>query len=237
MAVPILVYHRVTDSPHPALREYAVRPAVFRRQMGYLRRAGWRTLSLDELLAARVDGRALPRRSVLVTFDDAYAELTDQALPALARNGQTATIFACPGRLGADADLLRGDEHHEGALLMDADALRRARGEGFAIGSHSMSHTRLTTLDDGRLVEEVAGSRLRLAELLDAEVRHFAYPFGAHDDRVVAAVEEAGYATAVTTEPGAVVDQDAWRLPRVYVVWGEGAARLALRLRRRRREG
>lgn len=237
MSVPILVYHRVTDSPHPALREFAVRPAAFRRQMRALRRAGWKTPTLDQFVAARREGRELPARSVLITFDDAYAELEEKALPALASNGLTATVYASPGCLGVDSDLLRADEYTEGARLMDGDALRRVTAAGLTVGSHSLSHKRLTTLDDARLAEEVTGSRELLGEVLDRETRHFAYPFGDHDDRTVAAVAAAGFTSAVTTEPGAVVDQDLFRLPRVYVAWGDGATRLLLRLGRRLRAG
>jgi peptidoglycan/xylan/chitin deacetylase (PgdA/CDA1 family) len=232
--VPILVYHRITDSPAPELRYYAVRPATFRRQMTALRMAGWRTVDLGRLATARAGGEPLPRRSFVVTFDDAYAELERDALPALRANGQTATVFACSERLGAAADDLRGpgEEIHEDAALMDVAALRRWREGGMAVGSHSATHRRLTDLDDAALAAEVGGSREGLAAALDAEVEHFAYPFGAYDERVVEAVGAAGYATAVTTDPGASGAESAFRLRRVYVGWGEGAARAWLRLER-----
>jgi peptidoglycan/xylan/chitin deacetylase (PgdA/CDA1 family) len=175
---------------------------------------------------------------VAITFDDAYAELEQEALPVLARNGQTATIYACPGLLGAPSDLvLGGGGVHEDAALMDAAALRRADAAGFAVESHSSTHPRLTSLDDARLAAEVAGSRSALAEVLGREVRHFAYPFGNYDDRVVAAVAAAGYQSAVTTDHGAMADHDLLRVPRVYVSWGVGAVRLVARVGRRAGEG
>lgn len=238
MAVPILVFHRVTDSPVAPLREYAVSTAGFRRQMRALRLAGWRTATVGELVEARRAGRRIPRRTVAITFDDAYAELEQEALPVLARNGQTATIYACPGLLGASSDSVLGDGGlHEGATLMDAAALRRADAAGFAVESHSSTHPRLTSLDDARLIAEVAGSRGSLAEVLGREVRHFAYPFGNYDDRVAAAVAAAGYESAVTTDHGAMSRHDLLRLPRVYVSWGVGAIRLVARVARRAGEG
>jgi peptidoglycan/xylan/chitin deacetylase (PgdA/CDA1 family) len=227
------VYHRVTDDPHPDLAYYAVSPGSFRSQMRALRLVGWKTVSLDQLLAARRGELSLPRRSVVVTFDDAYAELEDEAIPTLAANGQTATVYACAGLLGADADALRrpGHEIHEEARLMDADALRRIRARGFEVGSHSLTHPHLPALDDATLEAEVAGSKGVLEEELGEEVRHFAYPFGDYDERVRAQVEATGYASAVTTDPGAA-DRLAPRLglPRVYVGREDSWARLLARL-------
>jgi peptidoglycan/xylan/chitin deacetylase (PgdA/CDA1 family) len=233
LKVPILVYHRVTDEPLPGLEEYAVRPAAFRRQMRVLRLGGWSTVGPDDLLAARREQRPLPRRPVMLTFDDAYAELERDALPVLRANGQTAAIYACSSLLGAAADLLRRDDRHEEAQLMDGAALRRAQALGFTVGSHTATHPRLVELGDDELREELTGSREALSGLLGEDVRHLAYPFGAHDERVREAAGEAGYASAVTTDRGTASDEGPpLCLPRIYVSWGEGASRLALRLLR-----
>lgn len=233
MGTPILVYHRITDSPLPALRRYAVRPAAFRRQMRALRHAGWRAVGLDQVLSARAAGKPLPRRTVVISFDDAYAEVETEALPALAANGHTATVFACSALLGARSDRLRDRDPGEEAVLMDAEALRRARGKGFAIGSHTRTHRRLTGLADGELADELAGSRSELSTVLGEEVRHLAYPFGDYDERVSAAAAAAGYASAVSTDPGFATNGDSpFALPRAYVSWGDGALRLLARLLR-----
>ena len=232
MRLPILVYHRVTDAPLPQLRDYAVSPAAFRRQMRLLRLGGWKTVDPDDLLAARAGRAKLPARAVMITFDDAYAEIERKALPALRANRQKATIYACAGLLGASSDQLRGDDLHEGAELMDAEALRRVRAQGFGVESHTVTHPRLTGLDDTALAEELSGSRERLAELLGEEVRHLAYPYGDYDDRVVTAAESAGYATAMTTDHGPVREESPLRLPRIYVSWGDGCLRVLARLLR-----
>lgn len=232
MRVPILVYHRVTDAPVPELQRYAVRPATFRRQMRLLRLGGWSTVSPDDVVAARQGGPPLPRRPVLLTFDDAFVELEREVVPVLKANRQTATIYACAGLLGAPSDHLHHDECHEGTKLMDGGDLRQARGAGLSVGSHGLTHKRLTELDEMLLVNELVESRAVLEGALDEEVNHFAYPYGGHDRRVCAAVERAGYVTAVTTDPGVATDEPLLRLPRNYVSWGEGALVVVARLLR-----
>lgn len=87
--------------------------------------------------------------------------------------------------------------------MMNWQQLRQLAAEGHEIGSHSLSHPILPHCTDAQLVEEIARSReLLAAGLGGAPVDTFCYPNGDHDDRVVAAVERAGYRYAVTTRWG-----------------------------------
>lgn len=73
---------------------------------------------------------------------------------------------------------------------------------GVEIGSHTVSHPILTTTDDAQLRRELRDSRARLEEELGRAVDLFCYPNGALDERVRRETAGAGYACAVTTEPG-----------------------------------
>lgn len=86
--------------------------------------------------------------------------------------------------------------------MMNRDQIRQMLKDGHEIGSHSATHPILPLVDDDTLRDEVAGSRKRLEELVEQPVMSFCYPNGDHDDRVVLAVKQAGYAQAVTTRYG-----------------------------------
>lgn len=89
----VLTYHRVAepdDRLYPGL--ISATPTVFAEQMAWLARRR-RVITLAELLERREDGQALPARSVLITFDDAYADLAAHAWPVLQRHGLAATVF------------------------------------------------------------------------------------------------------------------------------------------------
>jgi peptidoglycan/xylan/chitin deacetylase (PgdA/CDA1 family) len=93
--VRILTYHRVIDPNHPTVGYPALvsaTPAAFDRQMQYLARH-YNVVSATRVLDALHGGPHLPPRSVLITFDDAYADFAEVAWPILRRYGLPATLF------------------------------------------------------------------------------------------------------------------------------------------------
>src|SRR5437867_76346 len=81
--IPILMYHEVTPRPAPAFHKYCVSPAAFAAQMRWLALGGHVPLGLDDLLAARRGQRRLPRRPIIITFDDGYRDSATYAAPIL----------------------------------------------------------------------------------------------------------------------------------------------------------
>ena len=102
---------------------------------------------------------------------------------------------------------------------------------GMEIGCHTRSHPRLTELDDDRLRDEVGDARKQLQDLLDDPIASFAYPYGDHDQRVVEAVRDAGYAAACVTRSGSgMVDDDPMRFRRIAVFADDNVATFARKL-------
>src|SRR5205814_186832 len=88
---------------------------------------------------------------------------------------------------------------------------------GIQIGSHTATHPILTRVSDERLRLELSDSRSRIEGMLCRDVDLFCYPNGDYDERVVRAVQTAGYRCAVTVEPGFNgIDSDPLRLRRVH---------------------
>jgi peptidoglycan/xylan/chitin deacetylase (PgdA/CDA1 family) len=112
-----------------------------------------------------------------------------------------------------------GADPAAGTETLTADELRQlADGGLIEIGAHTVTHPHLTGMSRERQLEEISGSTRRLEELLDRDVRLFAYPFGAHDRTTVACAREAGLACACTTVAGGVrASTDPYRLPRLHV--------------------
>jgi peptidoglycan/xylan/chitin deacetylase (PgdA/CDA1 family) len=93
----VLCYHSVSDLAGAAVvEEYGVPPTEFRRQLKLLRRVGFRFVSLGEVIG-NVHGRSgLPRRPLLITFDDCFTDLLDAAVPVLRAERVAAAAFASP---------------------------------------------------------------------------------------------------------------------------------------------
>ncbi len=193
--VPVLMYHAVADAPSPAARRLSVTPAAFREQLRVLADRRFTPLTVRQLAAAWRDGAALPPRPVLITFDDGYLGVHRHALPALARHGFPATLFAATGWLRGrpPADLAPGAPDE----MLDWDRLRALAAAGLEIGGHSHSHPQLDQLTDRRLWSEVLRCREILTAELGAPPGSFAYPYGYSSRRVRLAVRAAGFGTAL----------------------------------------
>jgi peptidoglycan/xylan/chitin deacetylase (PgdA/CDA1 family) len=190
--VPILMYHRVNvvSSSTPAItRRLTVHPAVFAQQMRWLRSHGYQTITQRQLFDALMCGRALPRKPILITFDDGYRDTYRKASPVLARLGMRATAYVISGRISKPS-FLRWRQ------------LSRLEARGVEIGSHTASHRALTSLSDSQALAELVRSRRTLERKLGHRVPWLAYPIGAYDARIEGLARRAGYVLAVTTEAG-----------------------------------
>jgi peptidoglycan/xylan/chitin deacetylase (PgdA/CDA1 family) len=230
--VAVLCYHQVEDLSHdPVLGAFAVPPALLAGQLDALRDAGHAFVSLDDALDA-LDGRArLPRRAVLVTFDDAYESLREHGLPLLRERGIPGVVFAISGRVGASNDWSAAEGRSE-LPLMDAAGLAEAAEAGLRIGCHAATHRPLTAVPDAELDAELVRSRDELEALGLGRPRVLAYPYGDNDERVRRAVAAAGYEAAFTVEAGvARAGMDSTALPRIGVRSEDSPERLVRRVR------
>lgn len=140
-------------------------------------------------------------RSFAVTFDDAYRSVLRRALPVLSRLGVPGTVFVPTGWAGPehrqaaweDMAPWLGPEGQPEAEIMDWDELRTLRDAGWEIGSHTVTHPRLTRTTDAELERELTESRAVVERETGAPCVSIAYPFGDLDDRVIAATRAAGY--------------------------------------------
>jgi peptidoglycan/xylan/chitin deacetylase (PgdA/CDA1 family) len=229
-AVPILMYHQISPRPHPAFRKYTVMPGAFARQMAWLARTGHVAISLDLLAGSRAGRAALPSRPVVITFDDGFRESVEHATPVLAKHGFTATYFVVAGLVGIESAWLEA-ERGVAFPLASWPELRAVVDAGMHIGSHSLSHPRLTALARAACRRELVGSRAVLEDRLGIEVHHLAYPFGSYDAGVQDAAADAGYQMACSVRAGrSTPSDDLLALHRVPVIGEEGMLDFIARL-------
>jgi glycosyltransferase involved in cell wall biosynthesis len=227
----VLAYHALADLDGDAvLRPYGVPPARFAAQLDELAAHGWSFVSLQDLIEALSGRRPLPPRAVLVTFDDAYADLLADGVPLLRERGIPAVVFAVSGLIGKSNrwDAEKGTAE---LALLDADGLREVAAQGVEAGSHGVTHRSLAGLGGDDLETEARDSADGIEALGLPRPRVFAYPFGEHTEEAAAAIRDAGYLAAFTVSPGlAGRDADLYALPRIQVLAGDTPRRLRLRL-------
>jgi peptidoglycan/xylan/chitin deacetylase (PgdA/CDA1 family) len=229
--VAVLAYHAVSDlGDDPVLAEYGVPAARLAEQLDDLAARGWSFVGLDAVLAAFEGRGSLPRRAILVSFDDCYVDLLSEGLPVLAERGIPALAFAVAGLTGAANEWDRPLGARELPLL-DAAGLRRLADGGVEIGSHAMTHRPLARLDLAEIVTEVAESAARLESLGLPRPRAISYPHGETSPAVEAAVRGAGYLAAFTVDPG-IAERSGNRLalPRIEVLASDSTRTLRVKL-------
>jgi peptidoglycan/xylan/chitin deacetylase (PgdA/CDA1 family) len=227
--LPVLLYHHVGPARPGTSPWLTVSDHRFGAQLRRLRGWGWRTIGAEEVAAWLLDGRPLPRRAMVITFDDAYADLAKTAFPLLERAGFRATVFVPTAHLGAtnawEAPAAQGHR------LLDPAAVRRWSKRGIEFGAHTRSHADLTRLDRAGVEREVLGGKRDLEELLQAPVDSFAYPYGVADP-VSRSVVASAFRIAFTALEGPNrADADPHSLRRTMVQSVDTALDLGLRLR------
>lgn len=195
--VPVLMYHRICDDPAPALARYATSPAAFSAQMEWLKKDGYTTITTEDFANSLWEGKALPERPVLVTFDDGYHDNLLHAVPALRRLGMTATIFIPTDHVGGTADWDR--RFAPPAPLMGWQELAQVQKAGLDLASHNSSHRPMTALSSQELRDSTRLARQMLRAKLGIDSTTLAYPFGIHDQAVERMLIEEGYRVGFTT--------------------------------------
>jgi len=231
----VLMYHLI--SPHPPGTRYAglrVSPAMFARQLAWLKAGGFYFGTMRELAAG-----TLPPRSVVLTFDDGYADNFTAAHPLLVEHGARATLYLVAVRDdGRDWSVRKKAHHDSGELVSEPkltdDQVREMLASGvWEAGAHTNTHPLLTTLTPEERRAEIGGSRQRLEQTFGVPFETFAYTFGLWGENDRAAVCEAGFSTAVTTDAGVATQPpaDPLAVPRLKISGKEGMLAFRLRLR------
>lgn len=196
MSSPILclMYHELElpgrdlcDS-QSGYRRYVLTEGDFRGQMEYLRSVSYGGVSVGQALTLPTVPNAGAKISpaVAITFDDASETDLLAAAPILSRMGFGATFYITAGWIGKRGHLSR-------------DQLKELGGQGFEIGSHSMTHARLTELDEPGLKHEIVESKSYLEQILGKPVDHFSCPGGRYNAVVASVARAAGYRSVATS--------------------------------------
>jgi peptidoglycan/xylan/chitin deacetylase (PgdA/CDA1 family) len=215
--VPILMYHVVSErqpgAPYPDLYTPA---RVFAAQMRALEGKGYHGVTLAQVDDYWTRGYALPRKPIVVSFDDGYLSHYTHARAVL-------KAVAWPGVLNLEVNNVRPGD-------LTARQVRALIADGWEVDSHTITHPDLTTLTDSELKRELVGSRAYLRRRFGVRADYFCYPAGQFDARVVAAVKAAGYRAATTTQPGLATPDSRFTLNRIRIDGQDGVDGLLTKL-------
>ncbi len=206
----ILCYHNVAQYKY-GLRSLYISPSVFEKRMHFLKKQGYKSLPLKELVKLISNKKVLPKKTFAITFDDGSQNCYLYAYPILNKYGFTATVFIVINEIDKTVTYPRSaPEKH--LSLEEINNLNKF----WDIESHSLSHQDLTKISADELDLELEMSRDKLKNLTKKEVVLFCYPYGEYNLQIRNRVEKVGYRGACTTKPGLVnIHSDLYALPRI----------------------
>jgi peptidoglycan/xylan/chitin deacetylase (PgdA/CDA1 family) len=210
--VPVLMYHRLErPGTAPGAPELFVPPRLFRAQMAALRRHGYTAVTLQDVHRAWAATGVLPRRPIILTFDDGYRSQYTVAFKRLRRMRWPGVLFLLPNATEIEAGPTLGE-------------VRRMLAAGWELGSHTINHRDLRHESGAALAEQTTGARRLLQRRFGRRVTSFAYPGGDYDRDTLRAVRAAGYTAAVTVAPGLAGRSRPLELARIRVDAGDSPA-------------
>ena len=196
--VATLSYHKIGNPPSDGwLTWNYISADEFSSQLEWFRKRGWHFLSAATLLDAVNGNGALPAKSVLITFDDAYESLLENALPILKRFSAPAAVFAPTQFIGETNLFDHGVEPVE--RIADWNTLAALEEAGISVESHGYSHRSFSSLGSLEIQQELEFSKEAIRKNLGKESRLFAFPygdFGADMAAMGSAIRRAGYDAA-----------------------------------------
>ena len=202
----VLVYHELKPTP---LNEFDTTPEAFASQLDWLKDNGYETLSLEDFISYTKKGEGFPEKSVMITFDDGYSGIYYYAFPELKKRGMKATFFITASVIGGVKGTSYPHITYEQLAEMAADG-------NMSIGSHTVSHLRLTGLSNDALKLEVSKSKQILENFTGKKIRAIAYPEGYYNSEVIDAVKEAGYEIAFAVQDrGRFGHEACYSIPRI----------------------
>jgi peptidoglycan/xylan/chitin deacetylase (PgdA/CDA1 family) len=205
VTVPVLTYHRVVSLPAVGQLDLIVDPSNFMAELRAIRAGGYHTITQQQLFDALYKGAKLPSKPVIISVDDGYVDDVRTILPDLKRLHMVGTFFVITGRTTEPG-------------FVTAAQIRELDHAGMDVGDHTAHHVDLRAITPSELEMETAGSRKVLQRILGHPVYAFAYPFGAYNDAVIAAVKQAGFTLAYTTDSGSTETTSApLTMPRIHV--------------------
>ncbi len=209
-SIAILAYHSLDTSGSVV----SVRPQVFAEQMATLADLGHRGIALRDAVAQREANGSWPDNSVVITFDDGFANVHERALPVLVQHGFAATVFLVSAYVGRYNDWETPPAGLGRRAVVSWSQARELAAAGLELGGHTRTHPDLRTLRRDRVEQEIAAGKHEIEAQLDRPVESFAYPYG----RVAAdaaSIVSREFRAACTTVLRRASDEVLHRLPRV----------------------
>ena len=184
--VPVLCYHQIrnwTSSDGKVGKDYIVPTAEFKSQMKMLADSGYNTILPDQLYNYLAFGAKLPKKPIMLTFDDTKLDQWTVAVPELKKYGFKAVFFIMTVSLGRPNYLSKVQ-------------VKQMSDAGHVIGSHTYDHQNVKKYQGQDWVTQIEKPTKTLQEVIGKDIKYFAYPFGLWNKEAIPELKKRGFSSA-----------------------------------------
>jgi peptidoglycan/xylan/chitin deacetylase (PgdA/CDA1 family) len=217
--VTVLIYHRFGDNRYPTTN---VGVQLFREQMRFLKENNYQVISLDSLVHFLQQGKGIPEKTVVITIDDGYKSVYENAWPVLKEFNYPFTVFLY---------VKATDNRHSD--YMSWEQVREMKAAGVDFQNHGFSHEHMAFVPSGMNTQayrawiraDLEISTRVFTENLEERPRFFAVPYGEYNRIVLDEIRSFGYEAILLQDPGSVSsDTDLFAIPREPILGIEWAS-------------
>jgi peptidoglycan/xylan/chitin deacetylase (PgdA/CDA1 family) len=202
--VPIICYHQIRDwksTDSKNAKDYIVQVAAFKEHIKMLADSGYHTILPDQLYNYLVTGAPLPKKPIMLTFDDTDLDQYTIAAPEMKKYGFKGVFFVMTVSIGRP--------HY-----MTAEMIKKLSDDGHVISSHTWDHHRVDKYShnsnlvikgvNGKItnrpvddwVTQIDKPTKKLEEIIGKKIQYFAYPFGIWKKPVLPELDKKGFKMA-----------------------------------------
>ena len=203
--IPVLLYHVVKPNPDPE-NPYQFDIQEFETHMAYLHKNGYRTLTMKQYFNILDKKAAMPKKPILLTFDDNSDDFYPYVYPILQKYGMKATQFTV-------------SDWVDGSWNMTSEEILTVMKNGVDIQNHSVTHTFLAELSREEQFAEINDATIALKELTGRKTNVFAYPYGNYNADTISILKELDFKGAFKVGGGLSTDKsNRMELPRIMIL-------------------
>jgi len=202
--VSVLMYHSIAHNNV----FFTIKPEVFEKQINYLKDNNYNVIKFSDLINILKSDKELPKKTIVLTFDDGYQDNYTNAFPILKKYNFSATIFLITGLVNKEMN----NSQNISLKIINWKQIQEMHQSGLIdFQPHTVNHQELDE-------EEIINSKKEIEGKLNKKCEFFAYPKGLYNDEIIDILKNNGFKASRTTENGKVKKgDDLFKLKRVSI--------------------
>ncbi|MBK0379187.1 polysaccharide deacetylase family protein [Mucilaginibacter segetis] len=184
--VPVVCYHQIRDwkpTDSKTAKDYIVQIAAFKEHMKMLADSGYHTILPDQLYNYLTTGAPLPKKPIMLTFDDTDLDQFTVAGPEMKKYGFKGVFFIMTVSIGRP--------HY-----MSKEQIKQLSDEGNVIASHTWDHHNFKKYSGKDWEIQIDKPTKKLEEITGKKMKYFAYPFGLWNEQGIPELKKRGFIAA-----------------------------------------